>query len=275
MNRRFIPFHFDLSPRGYLGDKAASKWVAEHLPEFARSSVQTPPVVFVTPEGKIIDRVSNYAPTETMIAKMQKVLKTNKEYNQFSPAESALQGIEKARLLIDLQRYDEAAKEIANDSSQQAQYLLGFLSRLKNDWPTAEKHFTKVTQAKWLDDVRMERAYRHWHTHDYPGLSKALVNFPSKSNRFSEAKYFEGLAFFHQGEKDKAKQVWKQLVNSSKEDRWVYRADWAYFETGNKKQVRSFSTANGGSTPLGRIGYMGNKHPDLKARSKQKKGSSK
>ena len=31
MNRRFVPFHFDLSPRGYLGDNHATKWVKELL----------------------------------------------------------------------------------------------------------------------------------------------------------------------------------------------------------------------------------------------------
>ena len=266
MNRRFIPFHFDLNPGSYLGDAEATKWVKKNLPEFSGKSVATPPVVFVTPDGEIVGKVSNYAPTETLIEQMHQVLNANPKFNQWSAAEEKLTDIEKAQMLVDLQKYEEAAKTIAGDSSEPAQYLLGHLYRVRGDWELAETFLAKVKDNNLLDDVRMERAHRFWSANDFVGLRKALEDFPTESNRYTEARYFEGLALYHQEQTSQAKKIWNDLIKSSKEDRWIYRADWAHSEAGQTKRRTSFSSSGGGSTPLGRIGYMGASHPDLKPR---------
>ncbi len=266
LNRRFVSFHFDLFGGAYLGDAEAKKWVSKHLPEFAGNMVATPPIVFVTPEGEIVGKVSNYAATEGMLSKMHEILNANPEFNRLSDAEKKLTGIEKAQMLIDFQQYEQAAKLLSGESSDAARYLLGHLARLNKDWDTLEQQFAKITNPKLRDDMRMERAYLQWGAKDYSGLAKALMDFPSDSSRFSEARYFEGLAFYHQGKIDEAKKIWRDLIKSSKEDRWVYRADWAYAEAGQKSQRSYFSTAGGGRSLLGRIGYMGAQHPDLQGK---------
>lgn len=266
MNRRFIPFHFDLSPRSYLGDVDATNWVNENLPEFSGRSVSTPPVVFVTPDGKIVGRVSNYAPADTMIAEMIKVLDANPQYNQLSEAELKMNDIEKARMLLDLQKHEEATETISNHPSDAAKYLLGHIYRLRSDWEVAEKFLATVKDENLQDDVRIERAHRYRDANDFVNLQKALEDFPVQSNRYTEARYFEGLALYHQNQTSEAKKIWRDLIKSSEEDRWVYRADWAHSQAGKAKQQTSFSSDGRGSTPLGRIGYMGASHPDLKSR---------
>ena len=266
LNRRFIPFHFDLSSHGYLGDQDASDWVKKHLPQFAGSGVSTPPVVFVTPDGKVVGQVDNYAPAETYLAGLQKALKENPEHNKLSEEESKLSGIEKSKLLFDLQQYDEAATALKDVKSDEASFWRGRIALFQGDSNAAQSHFSEVKLEELLDDVRMEKAMMLWADNKFVELAKLLTDFPTDSNRSSQARYFLGLAHFHQDKKDDAKKTWKDLIDHSKEDRWVYRADWAYSQANQKRRLFSFSSSDGGSSPLGRIGYMGSSHPDLKPR---------
>ena len=54
INRRFIPFYFDLSDRGFAGDPAARKFVVAARREMGGASVSTPQVLFMTPTGKVV-----------------------------------------------------------------------------------------------------------------------------------------------------------------------------------------------------------------------------
>ena len=93
-------------------------------------------------------------------------------------------------------------------------------------------------------------------------LQETLAGFPLSSNRYTEARYHEGLARFHRGEKEKALDIWKSTISEAPQDRWVYRMDWAYsnVKDGSRK---SFSSGGKRTSILGRIGYMGRRNPDL------------
>jgi hypothetical protein len=204
-NRRFVPFYFDLSNRGVAGDPDARKFVIAARKELGGRAVSTPPLLFMNSKGAVLGQVSNYATEEQVLAAMLKVLRDNPEFNTPSKKEvDERNPLARAQILIDLQKYDEARKLLLGVDSQAADYLLGRLSRFDSDWEAAEKLFMKITDDELADDVRMEQAYRHWHDANFEKLANCLSDFPKESNRFSEARYYEGLAMFHLGKKDQA-----------------------------------------------------------------------
>lgn len=223
----------------------------------------------MTAKGKVLGHVSNYATEEQVLAVMLEVLKKHPQYDVAAREEaSELDPLKRARILIDLQRHDQARQVLLKVDSAAAYFLLGRLARFDNDWETAEQMFARVADAKLADDVRMERAYRHWQDAKFELLVGHLKDFPKESDRYSEARYYEGLALFHLDKRDEAMQVWKSTITACSQDPWIYRADWAYttIKRGGKRGV--FSSAGPKNSLLGRIGYMGRSNPDLKKRTK-------
>lgn len=267
-NRRFVPFYFDLAGAGFAGDAKAREFVVSERPKLGGARVPTPPLLFMTPTGEVVGEVSNYASTEEVLAKMRAVLKEHPRFDAPSAAEQAAEGLELARIRIDLLDYDGARKVLAaidGPEAPAAKYLLGHLARLDGDWEAMDRHFAKVDAEELADDVWIERAWRRWHTAEFEALAKDLEPFPRSSNRFSEARYLYGLARYHQGEKKEAIASWKTMIGACSEDPWVYRADWACDNAGREggKKGRVVFASGGKKTPLGRIGYMGRRNPDL------------
>ncbi len=70
----------------------------------------TPDVLLMTPEGKLLGRVSNYASTDKVLALMRDTLEKYPQFNQPSQAErDAKDPIEVAQIKIDLGDYEDAA----------------------------------------------------------------------------------------------------------------------------------------------------------------------
>ena len=264
-NRRFIPFYFDLSDRGVAGDPLARKFVVAARKQLGGRSVPTPPLLLMNTDGKVLGEVSNYASADAVLAAMQKVLKDHPQYNMPSKAEKNQKSpIERAEVMIDLQQYADARGLLEKHAdTDDAQYLLGRLARWRKEWKTMDDHFGKVKDERLADDIRMERAYRHWEEGKADKLAEHLKSFPDKSNRFSEARYYEGLAAYHAGNEKQALEIWQSTITGCGQDPWVYRADWAFsgIKDGSR---RGFSTSGKRSSLLNRIGYMGRGNPDLK-----------
>ena len=266
-SRRFVPFYFDLSPRGFAGDAAATAFVVKARPEYGGRSVPTPEVLIMTADGKLLASVSNYASADDVLNTMRRALKSHPEFDKPGAAEKAAKTpLERAGFRIDLGDYAGARKELAKENSAAAHYLLGRLARFDNDFAAAERHFAKVDDPALKDDVEMERAYRYWVTGEFEQLQKHLVEFPRDSNRFTEARYHLGLALFHLGKIEKATALWKATIKACSQDPWIYRADWAYCNAKSSGGRRSFSSAGARTSCLNRIGYMGRRNPDLKPR---------
>ena len=264
-NRRFIPFYFDLSNRGAAGDPLARKFVVAARRELGGFGVPTPPLLFMNTRGKVLGEVSNYASADAVLASMQKVLKDHPEYDAPTEAEKNEQSpVERARVMIDLQQYAEARKQLEQHAdTADANYVLGRLARWRKDWKTMDDHFDKVDDETLADDIRMERAYRFWEGGKMEKLAAQLAGFAEKSNRFSEARYYEGLAAYHRGNEKQATEIWKSTITGCGQDPWVYRADWAYSQIKGGPRT-GFSTRAKRSSLLNRIGYMGRGNPDLK-----------
>ena len=268
-NRRFIPFYFDLSNRGAAGDPLARKFVVAARADLGGRSVPTPPVLFMDVRGNVLGEARNYASADAVLAAMHRVLREHPEYNKPGKAERAEKSpVARANVMIDLQQYDAARKLLVKHAgTADAQYLLGRLARWHKDWDAMDEHLEKVDDKDLADDIRMERMYRHWESGDIKKLAEQLRGFPEDSNRFTEARYYEGLAMYHLGDKKAAAKIWKSTIIGCDQDPWVYRADWAY--SASKDGDRRFFSAGGNRTsPLKRIGYMGRRNPDLTPRAK-------
>ena len=266
-NRRFVPFYFDLSNRGVAGDPDARAFVVKVKPEYGGRGVPTPELLVMTPEGKLLGSVSNYSSADKVLALMRAMLEQYPRFNQPSQAErDATDPIEVAQIKIDLGDYEGAAKALARDESQMGLYLKGRMAGRRKDWNAMAKFFQQVTKAELLDDVRVELARRYWDKGDFKKLRALMSKVEPKSNRYTEARYYEGLALFHTGRKKKATEIWAKTIKGCSQDPWIYRCDWAYCNAKAKGGRTMFSSAGKRTSLLNRIGYMGRKNPDLAPR---------
>jgi hypothetical protein len=125
-----------------------------------------------------------------------------------------------------------------------------------------EEQLAQVKSVERRPDVHMERAYRLWSERRFDALRAHLADFPSGHARFTEARYYEGLASFHLGDIDRAASIWKEMIESVPEGPWEYRADWAFASL--KETPRALvTTGDKRVSVLGRVGYLGVRNPDL------------
>lgn len=272
VNRRFVPFFFDLSDRGAAADKDARVFVTAERKELAGSQVPTPPVLLMTASGQVLGEVSNYATEDDMLKALLAVLEKHPEFARPSPHERLLLGSVAAHglLLMDLQKYDEAAKVLARANSEAAHFVAGRLARLRRNWVRMKKHLAQVKHPGFADDVVMESAYEYWHEGRWEDLMKHLKDFPEDSDRYTEARYYLGLGLYQAGRVDDALALWKSMIETCSQDRWIYRADWAYtnVKEGRRGGRRVFTTRGPKTSLLDRHGYMGRRNPDLAPRRK-------
>lgn len=262
-NRRFVPFFFDLSNRGAAGDPDARKFLVAARPRFGRGSVPTPPVFFMTPDGKVLGEVSNYASSDEVLEAMQKVLRDHPAWAKPGSDEASLTGLERARLLVDLQDLDGALKLLGEGGDDAHHLARAKIHRRHAAWKAMERELSAVDDETLLDDVRMERAYPLWSGRKWPELEKHLTGFPKDSARFTEARYYLGLAQYHQKNTDAALETWKATIKGCSQDPWIYRADWAFCNAQQKGRRQRFSSRGPRASLLNRIGYMGRRNPDL------------
>lgn len=250
LNRRFVPFYFDMFP-GFAADADARAAIGKQRPELLKGQIGVNPIFLLTPDGAIVDELSAREAThEGLVAKLLAVLRAHPEQAKPSAAEEAIADpVERAEVLIDLFRDDEAESLLANVDSPRAHYLRGRLAAWRSDYEAMRVQFGKLAgNAEFADDVRVESAWALWAARDFEALAKHLAEFPKGSRRYTEARYLEGLAHFHAGRKKEARALWRTTIKESAQDPWIYRMDWAWADT-----AASF----GARSPLGRIGYMG------------------
>jgi hypothetical protein len=266
INRRFVPLAFDLQPIAPLADRDARVFVGKARKDLLSGSVHTPPVMIVTPGGKVLAEIDNYSTEEQMLAALRDVLSKHPEWNRVSEEEQRVTSggsrIEQAIFLFDTGREAGACQVLAKDPGEEAALLLAHFARLTKDWDAMETALVRVTNEKLRNAVLVERAWRLFARKEFAAIERSLATVPKVSDRYSEARYLLGLALFHQGRTEDAIAAWKATIAACPQDRWIYRADWAVTQLLDGDR-RDFSTIDARSSPLGRIGYMGRRNPDL------------
>lgn len=264
INRRFVPISFDLSNRGTLGDPAARNFVIAVHPELGKGSVNTPPVMFMTPDGELVGETTKFFTAEETLEGIAKILEEHPEWDVDAPEDRGLEGLARVRLLVDTQRWDAARELLATIPGDRARFDSGRLARRDGDFEAMAMSFDAIEGDGLGLEIAIEKARALWQQGRFQGLLDALVDFPMDHARASEARYFRGLALYHLDKKDEAMEVWKRQCEVCTQDPWVYRADWAHDGAqSNGKRQKVFTTGAGSSSLLGRIGYMGRPNPDL------------
>jgi len=271
LNRRFVPFYFDLSDRGFAGDPDARRFVTKARSDLAGSAVATPPLLVMTPDGQVVGETSNYAATKVVLKTLLRALKEHPGYAKPGPGEGEQGPVARARVLIDIQDLGGARRALARAKGDEAALLRGHVARLQGRLRAMERHLARVDDPDLADDARMERAHALWQRGRFAELAAHLEGFPEESERYTEARYHEGLAWYHRGDREKARAIWKATIEARPEDPWVYRMDWAFVESQQSRRPASFSSARKSASLLGRIGYMGGPHPDLAPRQGSRK----
>ena len=268
INRRFVPLYFDLNPGGALADNKARGFVVKARKELGGASVNTPPVLVMTPDGDVLGEVDNYASEETMLDSLRDVLQKHADWNQPSDDEKKIARsgtpLERANVLFDLGNVDAARRLLEKETGAAESALLAHLCRLAKDWDAMEKALARVKGGELEDDARVERAWHRYAEHDFAAAAKEVAAVGKESRRTTEARYLVGLAQWQQGKKDEALATWKATIEHCSQDPWIYRADWAFTQASEGSDGHgSFSTGGPRTSPLGRIGYMGRRNPDL------------
>lgn len=267
INRRFVPLYFDLSLGGAAADRKARQAVVKAKPDLGKAAVETPPLLVMTPDGKVLGEVDNYVGEEELWKSLLALLAKHAEWNAPSDEEKriAREGtpIERATLLFDLGNLAAARRLLADQSGANESLLRVHLCRLERDWSALELELGRVVAPELADGASVERGWLQIARGDFAAARKSVVAVASSSPYSSEARYLDGIASWRAKKPDEARATWKALIDDAKvQDRWIYRADWAY--TQSLEPARGeFSTSDKRHSPLGRIGYMGRRNPDL------------
>ena len=294
INRRFVPLYFDLNPGGAAGDREAREFVVRARPELAGMAVDTPPVLIMSPVGKVMAEADNYSTEDQLYETLRRVLREHPAWGRPSEEEERIAReaeagrteamVSAAEQFLDLGEFDRARAAYervlerlpAGPERDRAAYGLGHALRLAGDLDGMERAFARIGRmAANQDDLAIERAHAAFSRGDIAGLRRFLAPFEPRppAARGAEALYLSALGRFHSGDAKGAEALWRRTIEEFPEDPWVYRADWALFDLENEGK-RSFSTLDE-RTPLGRIGYMGRRNPDLAPRGERKRGSPK
>lgn len=288
VNRRFIPFYFDLFPGGAAGDREAREFVVKMRPELGGMGVDTPPVLIMSPLGRVVAEADNYSTEDALYEALRKILRENPKWNRPSEEEVRIEReAEEGRIdslllaaehFLDLGQtgrtraaYERAlAKLPPGPERDRASYGLGHALRLAGDFEEMERAFARIEgRGSWEEDLSIERAHALLCRGEFDELRGALTPYQTRppATRGAEALYLLGVARFHSGDAEGAKSLWRRIIETLPEDPWVYRSDWAIFdlEQGGRRRLSTLDER----TPLGRIGYMKRKNPDLAPRGRR------
>jgi hypothetical protein len=254
-----------------MADAKARKLVTEAVDELVGPSVDTPPLLVMTPDGELLKQIDNFASEDDCFRGLLDALAVEPRWQKATPGELEIarggDPLARAELWIDLGLFARAKELLAATPGAEAALRLAHLARLQGEAAAIEPALAKVDAARFADDVHVERAWLRLHDDSFADARAEADLVSNDSPRRTEARYLAGVAEFRAGHRDAALALWKALVTSCSQDRWIYRADWAYTQTLDGER-RSFSTADAKSSLLGRIGYMQRRNPDLEPPSK-------
>lgn len=260
INRRFVPFYFNVG-KGQMGyDESAAKYIAEVDERFAGDRVPTPPVWIISPEGELFTTIDNYADKHAFHAALVKMLDDHYEMGLPTPEEeavlaapmdeaqskSATAWLGAARLHEELGRDDLArtAYELAaalaerrGDEFVHANLGLMRLARWKGDLDAASVAFSAAmgvfsdtdgqpVSAACKDDVVVEGAHlflaRGWDERARHSLITMIKARPT-SHRLGEMHFYAGVAAFRLGEREWANFHWCWVLENLPDDRHYMR----------------------------------------------------
>lgn len=307
IRHRYVPVYFDLLPTGAVFDAEGRDFVhrlQRDGHDRSRAAHASTPVLLATPTGEIVARIDNFAPADAFFQVLRQTLDEHPAHDTAGSDERRLRARAESgdgRAVLDVARLERAlgrdkrARRLLEQNHEsgtpslraEISYELGCMDRRQADWQGMERHF-RAADERFARAILIERAWAHAARRQWQAarrLLKPLALATTASERRTEALYLLGVASHHLGQRERAAAIWRALIREHAADRWVYRADWALFES--SRTQRSATAANGAAATngnaarttdaaahmtrtapptslLGREGYsVKRRHPDL------------
>lgn len=246
VNRRFVPFYFEVSGRGCAASPEAKA--------FVREQTRNPWAFFAafSPEGKLLGETALYADKEQIFEFLRSLLLRYPEFDviaageqrQFQAAErpdaTAAEVFAAARTLQELGEYTRARRAFQKvlclpfeqTMSPLAAIELAKISRWQRDWESAREFREKAAQLvkeptlALSDRIALERSHEelaHGRFREaHQELEKAIASWP-QSRWLGEMRFYAGVACFFLGDRDMAKFHWCWVCENIPEDRLYQR----------------------------------------------------
>jgi hypothetical protein len=247
VNRRYIPFFFNVGARGQGYDKEAAEFIAKVDKRFSGPSVPTPPVWVFSPDGELITTIDNYTPKAKFYDAIRKVLRdhpaldadTDEEKAQFGAgsAKDATpeQQLIAARLNEELGRwapadagYTTVVKRDGTGAPGAAARLgLARLARYRTQWKGVDAQLKAIAKlpkpivAGLLEEPAVEQAHRLLAAKAYAKAYKTLVTAARehpKATRLGEIHFYAGVAAFHLKQRPWANFHWCYVMKELPDD---------------------------------------------------------
>jgi hypothetical protein len=228
IQRRFVPYYFELDERGARYDETAAKLAMELCPDLAFPSVMpTPPVILATPEGKLLSTVSVYVSAADFLDSLASAVAQNEPYGELTASEAGLESrTERAQVLHDLRQLDAALEALGDDQSSHAWFLRGAIAQEQERWDEMDAAFKMVTDDNWKNEISVRELYRYWTIRNLDGIRQLAASLAPDHPRHQEAMYYLGLACYHSGDRDEALRVWGDSIQAHPDTAWSLRLDW-------------------------------------------------
>lgn len=228
IRRRFVPCYFETKPQGALYDKQATELAMLVSPELRFAAVMpTPPLMFVTPEGKSLATANVFCTADELYAVLVRVVGENEPWSSLSDDELLLPGtVDQARVLHELGQSGQALKMLGDDPSSAASFLRGVIAREEGDWAGMKRAFSRVTDDAWLNEMKMQELYRHWTAGNWRGIKSVAADIDPDWPRYQEALYYQGLACHYTDTTSETMRLWKESIEANPATVWSLRMDW-------------------------------------------------
>ena len=229
------------------------------------ATMPTPPILYLTATGKLLAQASNYAAPDKQLEVMVKLLDDHPEYAELTESEEKLEDpVAKAWVHYDLRQLDDAMNLLKNQRSSEAYYLRGLIAIERSNWTDTKQAFRMVTDPKRKFDIQVDNSKRYWMVRNLKGIKRSLHELNTDNPRYTEGRYYLGLAHYHSGEIDLALRIWEQAAKNNPNDPWSLRIDWTYglAKLGPDQMVTPLERA---PSVLGRKYLSPNGNPDLES----------
>jgi len=190
INRRFVPYYFDLEKGGALYDEQAAQLALSLFPEIRFSTMPTPPMLLMTPGGKLLTYCNNFLDGDEFLLKIGELFEEHPSYKELSVTERVeTDRVKRAWIHYELRNLDEAVKLLEKQASSEANYLRVLIAREQRNWMAMKKAINLVTDTHRKLDIDVENILRYWTINNLAGIIAKGSGSGRDSRRYQEGMY--------------------------------------------------------------------------------------
>ena len=226
LNLRFVPYYFDVDPIGSQYDERAKTLAERLLPEMRYiTSMPTPPLLFMTSEGKMLGHASNFLSAQELLDQLVEILDDQSKRSLTTEEQKTEDPVQRAWLLYKLRKLDDARTTLDKQLSSESYYLQVLIAREKEDWKLMKYAIDMVTDTHRKFDIDVENMLRYWQFRNLSGIKALGDQVGIDNHRYQEAMYYLGLAYYHTNDSTKAINVWRNAIENNRNSAWAFRLD--------------------------------------------------